>query len=276
MQNIYLGILFPLIFNHSDGFKESFINTSLDNNGCHTSDCLVEMSVKNNYSLESRSDKYSFYFPEGSHLLSEFQKEHVYKLAISSGEISFFITGYTDGCGSNESNLILANLRSNELAHQIKKVFPHSKINISIINEESTTHNPESRRVDLYFTKKAISDLNQQRYESDFYLVDGSGSMNGKFQKWMNVISYAKKKNSRVFLSTTQFYQNGISWFGVKPYGYTEIWHSYWKILDKMKGGQKLIIISDFEPTYPLTREEFNTLDNKVRRLGIDVIAIKA
>jgi len=172
--------------------------------------------------------------------------------------------------------LILANLRSNELAHQIKKVFPHSKINISIINEESTAHNPESRRVDLYFTKKAISDLNQQRYESDFYLVDGSGSMNGKFQKWMNVISYAKKKNSRVFLSTTQFYQNGISWFGVKPYGYTEICHSYWKILDKMKSGQKLIIISDFEPTYPLTREEFNTLDNKVRRLGIDVIAIKA
>jgi len=57
MQNIYLGILFPLIFNHSDGFKQDIINTSLDNNGCHTSDCLVEMSVKNNYSLESRSNK---------------------------------------------------------------------------------------------------------------------------------------------------------------------------------------------------------------------------
>ncbi len=275
MQKLYLGILIPLVMDFSGGFREEFIKSSFENNSCHTRECLVELSVSNKYNLEKKSDLYSFYFSEGNYFLSDFQKEYLENFKTLNGEISFFITGYTDGCGSSDDNIELAKLRANEIAYQIKKYFPNSKINIAVASEVSNLHNPDARKVDLYFSQIEISNIEQNKYESDFYLIDGSGSMKGKYQKWMNIISYAKKKNSRIFLSTTQFYQNGISWFGIKPYGDTEIWHSYWKILDKMRFGQRLIIISDFQPTYPLSREEFEALDNKVRRLGINVTAIK-
>ena len=57
----------------------------------------------------------------------------------------------------------------------------------------------------------------------------------------------------------------------LSPSGGTEIWYSYWKVLDYMKPGQTLLIISDFQSTVPLSNRERKMIEDKVRQKGISV-----
>jgi uncharacterized protein (DUF2249 family) len=60
----------------------------------------------------------------------------------------------------------------------------------------------------------------------------------------------------------------------VSPSGGTEIWYAYWYILDKMKPGQTLVIISDFDSTHPLQPWEKASIEKKARAKNIKVKAI--
>ena len=60
----------------------------------------------------------------------------------------------------------------------------------------------------------------------------------------------------------------------ITPSGGTEIWYSYWYVLDYMKQGQTLAIISDFKSEIPLTQNERRRIDEKATKKGIKVIAI--
>ena len=59
----------------------------------------------------------------------------------------------------------------------------------------------------------------------------------------------------------------------ITPGGATEIWYSYWFVLDKMSSGQTLAIISDFDSRVPITSRERAVIEDKVRRRGVIVRA---
>ena len=60
----------------------------------------------------------------------------------------------------------------------------------------------------------------------------------------------------------------------IRPNGGTEIWYSYYQILDKMKPGQTLLIISDFDSEVRLSAREAEMIERKVRAKGVHVRAI--
>ena len=60
----------------------------------------------------------------------------------------------------------------------------------------------------------------------------------------------------------------------IRPNGGTEIWYSYYQILDKMKPGQTLLIISDFDSEVRLSTREAEMIERKVRAKGVRVQAI--
>ncbi len=60
----------------------------------------------------------------------------------------------------------------------------------------------------------------------------------------------------------------------IRPNGGTEIWFSYYQILDKMKPGQTLLIISDFDSEVKLSPREAEMIERKVRAKGVRVQAI--
>ena len=114
-----------------------------------------------------------------------------------------------------------------------------------------------------------------ERIPADFYLIDASGSMWNSQARWSDVVSASLKPNSRIFLSMVSGCRYGQPIGSVLPSGGTEIWYSYWRILDKMSPGQTLLIVSDFRSTVPLTSREYNMIANKARERGVRVITVR-
>jgi len=105
--------------------------------------------------------------------------------------------------------------------------------------------------------------------------IDASGSMNGeKWLKWKKAVSYWRPKGARVFVTTSGHIARGSHLDHIRPYGGTEIWFAYWSILDKMKPGQKLVIISDFDSEVNLSPRERAMIEQKVRSKGVRVQAV--
>jgi hypothetical protein len=99
--------------------------------------------------------------------------------------------------------------------------------------------------------------------------------MAGDWNFWTYAIRYWKPRHARVFVSNDSYIPRGqnISW--VRPSGGTEIWFSYWSILDLMTRGQTLIIISDFDSNVSLTPGERAAIEQKARQKGVIVKAVR-
>ena len=133
----------------------------------------------------------------------------------------------------------------------------------------------ESRRVDIVVhTKKRITTL-IDKVPADFYLVDASGSMWDGYRDWTDVVNASVKPGSKVYLSIMTGCHSGQSISSVTPQGGTEIWWSYWVILDKMRPGQTLAIISDLDSNVPLSRREHTMLSDKAQAKGVNVKFIR-
>ena len=77
-----------------------------------------------------------------------------------------------------------------------------------------------------------------------------------------------------MFVTTSGHVAKGSHLDHIQPYGGTEIWFAYWSILDKMKAGQKLVIISDFDSEVSLSPHERAIIEQKVRSKGVRVQAV--
>jgi hypothetical protein len=99
--------------------------------------------------------------------------------------------------------------------------------------------------------------------------------MNDKWGAWIYAIKYWRPNHARVFVSTTEYVSKGVELSSIRPNGGTEIWFSYYQILDKMKPGQKLIIISDFNSEVRLSPREHQMISDKARQKGVKVQAIR-
>ena len=112
------------------------------------------------------------------------------------------------------------------------------------------------------------------KVQADVYLIDASGSMWDGWKKWSEIIAVSYKPGSKIYLSKTGNCRNGSRMDLVAPSGGTEIWYSYWMVLDSMKKGETLAVISDFDSDIPLTRREAAMINAKVKSKQIKVIAV--
>ena len=188
----------------------------------------------------------------------------------------FVVTGFTDGCGSHQYNKELSRKRAQEVSRYVISLRSGSRVTMRWVGEASGEHTIRARRVDVSVTKKVQVPLVPPKIIADFYLIDSSGSMadGGRWASWVYAIKYWKPRHARVFVSTTEYVSGGRELANIRPNGGTEIWYSYYQILDKMKPGQTLLIISDFDSEVRLSAREAEMIERKVRAKGVRVQAI--
>jgi hypothetical protein len=227
--------------------------------------------------IRTKIEKVSVFYEEDKFFLTHEIKKKVYSFVKSQPKANHFIViGYTDGCGDHAYNKELSLKRAKEISHYVMNRRPGVVVEMRWVGEVTEKHTARGRRVDVAVRKKVKDVLSPPKLIADFYLIDGSGSMAGsKWNKWIKSISYWRPPHSRVFVSTTGYIpkKQQIKW--IQPSGGTEIWFSYWHILDKMKPGQKLIIISDFDSQIPLSDAEFYRIKQKVSQKRVRVVALR-
>ena len=246
---------------------------------CSVSDCLCAVSVANpipSSSVAMGSRRNSTFFLEGSSVISSEKRDRIkdYVAPHKDLKTSYTIVGYTDECGSHAYNMDLVKKR----AHAVKDILHKEgieRIDLTIFNPESGSgHNPESRRVDVIIHTTSRVTTMIEKIQADVYLIDASGSMWTGWKDWVDVVAVSFKPGSRVYLSKTIGCRPDQTMKSITPSGGTEIWYSYWKVLEFMKPGETLAIISDFKSSIPLTRREASLIEQKVRERKIKVIAV--
>jgi hypothetical protein len=272
--------LFLNIFIFSGLYTDSKANASTGADRCHLRACLCEVrpgpkvSLKIHKEIEERI--FSIYFEEDQYILHPEQKDKLNRFLAQFKQRSnnASIIGYTDGCGSFEYNKELSSKRAEEVYLVARNFLRPSSIGRISGGESSHGHLAEARRVDVVVhTHKRITTA-IEKIPADYYLIDASGSMWNGYRDWNDIINASVKPNSRVFLSIMNGCRNGRYMRDVRPQGGTEIWWSYWNIIDKMKTGEVLLIVSDFESQVPLSAREAYWIKEKVRKAGITVYSI--
>jgi hypothetical protein len=277
MRNSLLALsflFFPPDFSGDSFSEKSFIgarfaNTANDRCAVRDCTCKVTGSANSYYPLVEWSNRISLYYRPESHILDQPQEEFLRLFLAKYGRMRYrtSIMGYTDGCGGAEYNLALSRRRAMGVKSLIKDHASNSSV--KFFGEKTSGHSDAARRVDLVIHSRGRIAEAIERIPADVYLIDASGSMST--ETWKKIILASKKPGSRIYVSMMTGCENGQNINTIKPQGGTEIWWSYWKVLEKMKPGERLLIISDFKSNYPLTRRESALIEQKVRASGVIV-----
>ena len=213
----------------------------------------------------------------GSYINSGVEYSLVSFLRPFEGDTRYNITmiGYTDGCGSSEHNHNLASTRIDEVKTFIREHVPRAIITTVVAGENTLGHDPSARRVDVVVHTNSSLATRIDKIPADAYLIDASGSMWSSWREWEDVIGASVRPDSDVYVSMMRGCRSGQRLSSITPQGGTEIWYSYWYVLQQMKPGETLLGISDYDSNVPLTAGERETLRQLARRRQIDVISVR-
>ena len=256
-----------------------FEQTGYSQDRCCKPGCIAQVrpgDPENVARIVRRSQATAVYFAENSKVITTEGKREIRDFVEANPNVKdITIIGYTDGCGSSSYNHTLSMERASVVSLEYQRLTDGVRIRTYPAGEISAGHVDVARRVDITATSNVTVYDPPPRIVADVYLVDGSASMSGRnWELWRRAIAFHRPPRSRVFISTTACIANGRSYSSVGPAGGTEIWYSYWSVLDRMQPGQTLLIISDFDSNYPLTGAERNRLISKVEARGVTVRAI--
>jgi len=248
---------------------------------CSMQGCMAEVVAykPETKKLTKDTNEYvSVYYEEDNYTLDEYSAQKIKSFLKKKKNAQWIeIIGYTDGCGSHQYNNILSHRRASGVELFLKSHFPGIIVTKRWRGEATGSHSDEAKRVDIVVKNKKTEKYIPPKIIADFYLIDGSGSMAGeKWAKWQYAIGYWKPSHARVFVSTDSYIPKFRTLSSIAPSGGTEIYYSYWSILDLMEPGQTLIIISDFNTTVPLTSAEYDRIKKKsnLKRVVIRTIRL--
>ncbi len=242
--------------------------------------CRVTRGVASRLPAQTIQDshRHHVYFQEDDHVLEPDQRGGVESFASrfsSSAQIDITLVGYADGCGSPQDNHILSAHRARTVTQALRRVLPNANVSFRAAGEASVDHDPRSRRVDVLVQVKSNIETSIAKVNADVYLIDASGSLWSGWDGWRDIINSSFRPGSRIYVSKMHNCRDGMSIDTVTPGGGTEIWWSYWTVLDNMSKGETLAIISDFDSNYPLQSWERRAIEKKVREKGVRVIVIR-
>ena len=282
MGNISHFLLHALIFSYNPSsavnsyYEWMEVNNAQDR--CSMQNCMAEVSVSPApivWVERTIRETLDLYYNEDVHIINPHIKRKIDNLLNNNPHQRIFtITGYTDGCGSHQHNAHLSRDRATEVARYIHSKRPTSIIEVYWEGEASSYHTQLARKVSISFEKHESIPYVPPKIVADYYLLDGSGSMADSWNLWTYAVRYWKPDHARVFVSSDGHFSRGIDLMWIRPRGGTEIWLSYWSILDLMTRGQTLVIISDFDSNVPLSPSERAAIEQKARRKGVIVRAI--
>jgi len=245
---------------------------------CSYEDCLCYLEIPKyipQFKTTSKKSYISAYFPENLADLSSAGKEDISSFLKSKTNVqTMLVIGYTDGCGSYSYNKKLSLLRANKVERFLRTKGYKERIIKAGMSEMTEGHSDFAKRVDIITSENFRFQVPPPNLVADFYLLDASGSMSS-YKDWVNIISANKKSTSRLYISYTRSCVDGTLANSIRPAGSTEIWWSYWQVLDKMKAGQTLVILSDFNSRYPVTQRERFLFQEKVKSKGVIVYAVQ-
>jgi|TARA_R110002012_G_scaffold305803_1_gene510081 hypothetical protein len=272
--------LLSLLLPASDQGEMPFLEAGYAQERCCNVGCISRVKPDKGElvaKIVNRRQVASVYFEPGSALVKKPYKAllegFIDKYTINNPAVT--IVGYADGCGTVNQNKLLSARRATSVEKEFKKNNKVSIIDRKAAGEISEGHDPLSRRVDVTLSSNVTLYEPPPSLVADVYLIDASISMRGElWQRWKRSIEYHRPDNSLVYVSTTRCIAYGTRLSNVIPYGGTEIWFSYWTVLDFMKPGQTLAIISDFESNIKLTGVEYKRLKQKAKSKRVRVIVV--
>lgn len=243
---------------------------------CSMEGCLVEATTTKptqQHSENITKEQTSVFYEEDRFFLHydlrkrirDFLQEH-------PSQTRFIITGWTDGCGEHDYNKLLSKRRADEVARYVLSLRKGALVELRWVGEATGKHTIRARRVDVAVLKKTQQTITPPKIIYDYYLIDGSGSLSGpKWNKWIGAISYWKPRGAKVFVATANYLPHKTNLQNIRPAGATEIWFAIWGVLDLMKPGQTLIVISDFNSNVPLSGRERERINHKARTKGVRI-----
>jgi len=217
------------------------------------------------------------YFRENEDSLSSSQIRNIrdFTNGLGANISSITLMGFTDGCGSDEYNNDLARRRIQEVRSIIRSERPGSRISFVVGGEGTSYHSAAARRVDIIAHTSNSFITRIEKIPADVYLIDGSGSMWEGWRNWRDLVNISYRPGAKIYMSMMQGCRNGQSISTISPAGGTEIWYSYYWVLGRMRRGQTLLIISDFQSNYPLSANEAQIIRNRAIERGINVITVR-
>ena len=281
MNYLIYNILFVFTFSFNMLCIEDTAYAESGEDRCHIKSCLCKVTPEEKVFLEKKDHQVlratSVYFKENEYKLTASQVAYLSEfLSHYTGmQRSISIIGYTDGCGSSEHNKALSQKRAQEVHAKVRKDLYGARVSEVFEGEKSRGHKDSARRVDIIVHTSRPLTTAIEKMPAGYYLVDASGSMWSGYRRWSDVISASVKPDSKVFLSITSGCHYNQRMRSVKPHGGTEIWWSYWNIIDLMKPGETLLIVSDFESQVPLSSREHQWFVKKVKDAGIIVKSVR-
>tara|TARA_B100000131_G_scaffold295162_1_gene311916 strand:- start:254 stop:1090 length:837 start_codon:yes stop_codon:yes gene_type:complete len=276
---LWLSLIIPATFISDITPQREIYTVDYSQDRCANIGCMAEVRFTSRPGLQPvvgpQYRKSVFYEENEYEITPEITNQVRSFLRAFSRENNFTVIGYTDGCGNHQQNRVLSQRRASRVANQIRSINPDANIETRWVGENTSSHSDNSRRVDIVLSGRVSYVAPGPEIIADFYLIDASGSMSDRWGRWLDAISYHRPRGSKVFVSTTQYVRHRADIRTIRPAGGTEIWFSYWSILDKMQPGQTLAIISDFDSTRPLLAWERDAIAQKVRERGVRVITYR-
>jgi len=277
-----IAMLSMLLINpvHVDMTRDIVVDVDYATQRCIPTDCTCKLSLDSVHTESTTSNNVSaienIFFSEDDEDLDALDREKIKSfLSDNPGERKFTIVGYTDGCGGNGYNYSLARSRAHVVSRLISSSRSGSRSTIRYVSELSPGHDSSARRVDIFLGDIA-SDPNKlyKNLSADYYLIDGSGSMSSSYNSWIKAISKSKNRSSKIFISKSSYCYNGQDALSISASGGTEIWYSLWHIVKMMEPGKKLIVISDFQSSVPLSSTERVIISGIISNKNLQVVGI--
>jgi hypothetical protein len=245
---------------------------------CSYEDCICRVNIPRYVpqfvDVNSKSWTSVFFAESQSTLSQEYAKNVIDFMRPRMSANTAVVLGYTDGCGSYSYNTVLSKNRASVVSRLIRTIGFRNRIVTVGMSELTSHHSDLARRADVITSHDFRIQVPPPNLVADHYLLDASGSIQD-YELWVNIIAANKKPTSQLHLSYTYRCTDGTSANNVRPGGATEIWWSYWQVLDRMRPGQTLLILSDFNSRYPLTNSESQAIIEKARRKGVKVYAVR-
>lgn len=196
-------------------------------------------------------DKLTIYFTTNSDTLQRNDIDILRRFYREHQNSKFLVEAYCDPRGDEGFNLELGNKRASGV-EQYLHMFNHEAIVRTATYGESKAKGDNLR--EYAEDRKAIIILDGNVFgrgldvlPADYYLIDGSSSMQG--EKWEVVSTYKYPDKSQRYV----FRDSGItpvtSFNGIEPQGGTPLWNSIGQLLNQIETGKSLTVLTDGDDT---------------------------
>lgn len=218
-----------------------------------------------------QNSRLNIYFDHDSYNLERNDKTDIYNfISRNSFSAGYNVEGFTSSSGNYDYNMRLGSQRMFETINYIQRVAqkPYRYTAKSFGERYARSSDTSSDRMVRLTPIPSFVKL-LDLVKTDFYLYDQSGSMS---RHWNDIKKFKYHSNNvKVYLSTMQGCNSGAHISRTRTSGGTHIWWSFWNMIDKMKPGQSITIVSDFDTTPPLSRREWSLFKERLNKYNISL-----